>query len=52
MRMTMKVVFDPLKIAGSELEKAVLTVASAAVVTFHNSREANEPQVKKEKVSQ
>jgi len=39
MKMVMKVKFDPLKIAGSELSKAVTAVDQDAEITFHNSRE-------------
>jgi hypothetical protein len=46
--MIMKVQFDSLKYAGSELEKAVKAVCQDAQVTFHNSREKAEakPKVK------
>jgi hypothetical protein len=44
--MTMKVQFDPLKIAGSELEKAVLTVDKDAKVSFHNTREESTKPVR------
>jgi hypothetical protein len=39
MKMTMKVQFDPLNIAGSELAKAIKAVDKDAEITFHNSRE-------------